>query len=264
MWVFMHGLPASGMPRLPQSAAEHIAEYRFRHVRSEENRGSGITPLHLAVISGNSLVVDDLLDENKLDEKPNVNSRTRTPMLEFGFSSSVTALHFAASVCPQPTVVHIISSLLRAGADVNLTAENGITPLISAVKYRSSRGVQALLGATTSSASVVRVDTEKQLKSDGATALSIAASESTGEILGALLNYGADLTRADDHGLNVFMRACMNPTADVEMMELLSPLLARTDINAQIKNNRSDWKTSYAVRKLVLVAVCCSVFVEMM
>ena len=177
--LLMSGLSSEGMPPPPQSVNEFLTQNRFSKP-DDETVASGFTPLVFAAISGNIDVVRELITTHHVD----VNARVRVGMPTFGFEKGATALVLAAGVCPQDKVHEMVSFLLASGSDPNLIPGSGATPLMAAVMYHNLEGVRALLSCD-------RLNLEKGLKANNATALLVAANLGTFEILDALLQAGA-------------------------------------------------------------------------
>jgi len=160
---------------------EFLTHNRFSKP-DDETDASGFTPLVCAAMSGNIDVVRELITTHHVD----VNARVRNGMPTFGFEKGATALVLAAGVCPQDKVREMVSFLLASGSDPNLTLPgSGGTPLMSAVLYNNLEGVRALV-------SCGRLNLEKGLNANNATALLVAANLGTFEILDALLQAGAN------------------------------------------------------------------------
>ena len=217
MWTalvqsIMEGLPYSALP-LPTSLQEFLAEYSFKHVNEEENRGSGISPLMLSAMSGNVTVTKEIVTSHSVD----MNARLQVDMPDFGSERGMTPLHLAASYCPSTCVHDIIQALLTGGAEPNsMTTAAGITPLMSAVSYHRLKGVEAMLELSGS-----RLNLEQRSRSSSATALLVAAFSGTTPIVAALLRAGARKGQMDANGNNELTLACQNVKANPSMLELL-------------------------------------------
>ena len=206
----MEGLPSDAIHALPHSVTEFVANYRFSGARDEENKGSGLTPLMLAGLSGNVDVVDKLISEHQVD----VDSGLQINLYDLGAEKGATALFLAAALCPQNSIHTIVVSLLRGGANPNVITKHGTTPLMAAAMYQSLEGTRALLTCG-------GLDLEKKLRANGATALSIASFTSTTEIVEALVQAGANRKHVEDGGGSKLTDAVSNPAADVRMLEVI-------------------------------------------
>ena len=246
---FLAGLPAADRNQKKiDVTSTFLREYRFDGPRSEENRNSGITPLMLAAASGHVGVVRELLQTHSVD----VNAKMRINVPDFGLEKGQGALSFAVSTCPSSQVNPIVSELLLQGADPNkASAGPGTTPLMSAVISLNLQGVKSLVENAGD-----KLELNKGLKFNNATALSLAAFYSTTEIVEALIQAGANVVHIEDGGGNKLTDACSNPAANPRMLEVLSKtgLGNRTviDVNDKIVARTLKWATLDSVlRKLV-------------
>ena len=183
--TIMKGLPRDGMPKPPGSVSEFLNQNRF-HKPDDETHSTGWTPLVFASLSGNAIVVNELINRHCV----NVKARVLIAMGRYGAESGTDALGAAAAFCPQGKVFEIIGLLLAAGADPNSTYASGGTPLMAAVMWHSLDGVHALIKCVGDNGG--KLDLEKGLKINKATALLVAANVSTFEIINALVDAGAN------------------------------------------------------------------------
>ena len=175
------GLSSEEMPPPPRSVNEFLTQNRFSKP-DDETDASGFTPLVFAAISGNIGVVRELITTHHVD----VNARVRVGMPKSGFDKGMHALTLAAAGCPQHKVHEMVCFLLASGSDPNLTFPgSGGTPLMAAVMYHNLEGVRALVSCD-------RLNLEKGLNANNATALLVAANLGTFEVLDALLQAGAN------------------------------------------------------------------------
>ena len=205
------GLPNDEIPALPQTADDFLVTYHFTNARDEENQGSGVTPLILAGLSGNLVVINELIARHV-----NVDAKVLIDFPEFGFEEGMAALTLSAALCPQKKVYAVVAALLAAGANPNTATKPGTTPLMAAVGYQSQGGVDALLECVGS-----RLDLEHKRITNRTTALGMASFTSTTAIVEALVQAGADRKHVEDGGGNKLTDACSNPLADVRMLESL-------------------------------------------
>ena len=178
----MKGLPSVGMPLLPRSVEEFLAHNKFSNPH-EEVCGSGYTPLIFSVISGNLAVVRELITRHSV----NVKAPVMIDLPKFGFEKGMDALAFAVGSCSSEKVYESVSLLLAAGADPNTAFNSGATPLMAAIMWHSLAGIRALI-----SCSGGKLDLEKGLRANNATALLVAANIGTFEMVEALLVAGAN------------------------------------------------------------------------
>ena len=181
----MKGLPTDGLPSPPQSVAEHLLEYRFNGPH-DEVLGSGLTPLIFAALSGNVAVVKELITREHADVK----ARVQIDLPKYGIEKGTDVLSFAvANSQHQDQAREMVTLLLAAGADPNaMSSATGATPLIAAVSTRNLEGVRALIHVVPRH----KLDLEKGLRTNNATALLVAGYLSTFEIVKALLDAGAN------------------------------------------------------------------------
>jgi len=128
---------------------------------------SGTTPLMLAAEKGDLHTVQKLLANGASANAAN--------------SEGFTALHYATK-CGD---VRVVKALLKAGADVNARTNQNVTPLIASINMAWGKP-EISLALINARADVNVAD------SDGDTALWIATTESSTEVVGALLKRGAD------------------------------------------------------------------------
>ena len=136
----------------------------------------GFTPLALAAANGYEGMVKFLLTT-----KADVNSRDNT---------GSTPLHQAAMIGSQHS--DIVEMLLIHGADVNAPDRNGLTPLHYASLVDNVKAVKILL---THAANANARDTKV-----GDTPLILAAGKGYKDVVGLLLENGADVNLADNKG----------------------------------------------------------------
>ncbi|KAL6831453.1 ankyrin repeat-containing domain protein [Trichoderma sp. SZMC 28015] len=125
--------PADSDGITPLHLAATISEY---HVAALLRAGAnvaavtldGLTPLHLAARACQSNIVGMLLDEVDKDGSSNVST-----FVNHRDNSGRTALHYACR-CGRPEAV---AFLLASGADVNIRAKDGMTPLQECTKFES-------------------------------------------------------------------------------------------------------------------------------
>ena len=232
----MQGLISNSMSALPSSVEEFISAYRFSDARDEENHGSGLCPIMLSALSGNIVVLNELISQHNVD----VNARLQMNIYEYGAEQGATTLLLAAAMCPQHNVRAAIGALLTAGADPNAQTMQGTTPLMAAAMYQNVEGVRALLACGGDT-----LDLETGFKANHATALSVAAFTGTAEIVDALVHAGANRKHIEDGGGSKLTDACSNPAADVRMLEMLcrgDSSSLRTNINDQMKPRTLKFK----------------------
>ena len=179
----MRGLPSIEIPSTPSSVSEYLSHFQFRTPHDETDR-SGLQPLLFAAMSGNVAVVKDLITR----ERVNVKARVRRNLPKFGIEKGMDTLSCALATCPRGAVHEIVSFLLEAGSDPNLTfPKSGGTPLMSAVTWNNLEGVKALVQIAGN-----KLDLEKGLKVNNATALLVAGNVGSFEVVKALVEAGAN------------------------------------------------------------------------
>lgn len=125
--------PADSDGITPLHLAATISEYHVAGLlRAGANVAAvtleGLTPLHLAARACQSNIVSMLLDEAKKDGLSNDSA-----LVNHRDDSGRTVLHYACR-SGRPEAV---ASLLASGADVNIRAKDGITPLQECTKFES-------------------------------------------------------------------------------------------------------------------------------
>ncbi|XP_034942548.1 ankycorbin isoform X2 [Chelonus insularis] len=203
----------------------------------------GHTPLHLAVIAGDTQLVAVLLangaDVNAKDlEGHSVlhwatvcgeaecvrlvlasGARPSTPDLRGG-----SPLHYAAQCCgaavtaelsvPKKVGLKVLQTLLEFGADVNAKDEDGRQPILWAA---SAGSVEAVLALARTGGSAAAGATDK----DGLTALHCAASRGHTRCVEALINLcGAQPDHVDDNGCSALHYAATLGHADATALLL--------------------------------------------
>ena len=110
----MKGLPSDDIPSLPQSVAGFLKQNQFANPDDEMN-GSGFTPLVFAAMSGNVVVVKELLAHSHV----NVHARTSIDLPKYSIEKGMDALTLSLGTCPEAKVREMVVLLLGAGADPN-------------------------------------------------------------------------------------------------------------------------------------------------
>lgn len=156
----------------------------------------------------------------------------------------------------------VVDWLLSLGADVNITDNDGYTPLLVASQFGHSKLVQKLLAkgadvrarskegnsvlhltwgtnaATVSVLIAAGAELNAQTK-DGMTPLSVSAHHGTTDVVRELLRHKPDVNLADKEGMTALMEAARKGHADV--VRLL--LAAGADKNLRDKSGKTalDW-----------------------
>lgn len=182
--LVMKGLPSDEIILPPQSVDQYLAELYFSGPHAEVH-DSGFTPLICAAISGNVSVVKELITR----EHVNVKASFRVDLPKFGIEKKMDALTCTAAMCEASRVHETISLLVEApGVDPNATFPgSGGTPLMAAVMWHNLAGVNALIRLAGG-----KLDLEKGLRINNATALLIAGNVGTFEVIEALIQAGAN------------------------------------------------------------------------
>lgn len=123
-----------------------------------------------------------------------------SPMVDAKDDAGRSPLHLAAGIC---STVHILDSLVRAGANVDSRDKRNRTPLFYAAKEDEAGAVKALLAAGASPD--LRDD-------DGRGPLHIAVLRPAGAVLGALIAGGASAGAGGEKGITPLHAACESDT----------------------------------------------------
>lgn len=232
----MQGLVCPELQAVPGSIQEFLTEYRFDSPTDEENCGSGITPLMIAVLSGNSFVVNELITQHKV----NVNACTKHKIPELGALKGATAMHFVG-YCPREETYTVVTALLAAGADVNAATAEGVPVLMASAVFLNEIAVDSIIKASSA-----HLNIEKSLPLNHASILNVACYQTTTEIVEILLKAGADRAHVNDHGGCPIFDTVQNHSGSPPMLELLfapPPNQARSviDVNRQAKPRTTKW-----------------------
>ena len=93
---------------------------RFKTANDEEGtKGSGLSPLLMAALSGNVEVAHALIDEHKVD----VRGQLRDTNTVTGFDAGWTPLHACMGFYPHEDMRAL---LLKSGADLNAPSKSGL------------------------------------------------------------------------------------------------------------------------------------------
>lgn len=239
----LHGLVAKGDAAAVQRAATSGADVNALAGPADVDASRiGMTPLMIACMDGNALVVKALLDAKAKPELRTDDGRTALmyaagwgdaarvqTLLDGGANANAragdgwTALMFAAA----RGEVESVRALVGAGADVNASNKWRHTALIAAARSNSLDKLAALLdsGATVNAAD-----------QNGETALHVAASnEVSSQLLDLLIKRGAAVDQADQDGITPLMRAAER--ADKAQVEVLLAAGA----SKSIKDRANGW-----------------------
>ena len=191
---------------------------------SDENRST--TALSKAASYGYHGMVEILIKAGA-----DVNAKTRdprmtgmTPLLEALSSTKedieMETSYFKTNFKPGLyNVAQCISSLIQAGADVNIQTVEGFTPLIKAVETENAECLKLLIDGG--------ADVNKKNNS-GYTVLLKATEKNNKECIDLLLNLaGADVNIADNGGCTILMKS-----VSLAPEHLISYLEAGADVNA--------------------------------
>ncbi len=187
---FMRGLPQRLTLKLPETVQEFCAEYFFCTPADAERDSSGATPLMFAALSGNLAVTAVLLTREGVD----VNAQIRAAVPLFGAPKGSSALHKVMAYGAD-NVHEMIALLLNHGADPNLEAEGGTTPLMAGVQFQNASATERLIRCAGE-----RLEIEKGMDLNNNTALGLACYLGTTEIITILAEAGADFTHVTAFG----------------------------------------------------------------
>lgn len=169
----------------------------------------GQTPLMMAARSGNLSAVRKVLTNGV-----NVNARD---------VNDSTALHYAAASCGD---VNVVKLLLASGADVNVRNKQNVTPLLYSINMACDKTEITLVLLQAGA------DVNVAESGDGDTALWIATTESSNEVMEELLKRGANpnaqATSVGFAGYSPLHMAALNGLTD--RVELLLRYGAAADI----------------------------------
>ena len=155
-----------------------VADYLLKQGAAiNQKTDDGITPLHAAV-DQIVLMLPVGLVENNLDSKA-ASGATRGERIELA-TEEVEARQ-----------VKFIEFLLKHGANPDVVDNQGVTPLMLAIKNRFPAAAQLLVGRSSTLANV---------DFSGETALSYAVRNGNVEMIEKLLSAGADINAADSSG----------------------------------------------------------------
>lgn len=143
-------------------------------------------PLHDAAVAGDGAAIDALLkagaDINEL------NQSGETPLLVAALAGKVK----------------IVDKLMVLGADATIRNDRGMTALHAAAFFGEGEEVSLLIGDSPHAA---RIDINDHDNKFGVTPLIVAAEENKGNIVAALIGYGADIEITERHGYTALTRA---------------------------------------------------------
>ena len=172
----------------------------------------GVSPLFLAVVSGNVKVTCELVRANPVD----VTARLKSDFPALYMWVGCEPIRAAAAFCVTNHVA-ITTTLLEGGADPNAAAGKvGMTPLYAAAVTHNLEGVQALISAA---GDRLKIEKGNRVVSD--TALGAAVYLGTPAIVDSLLAANAEVAHVSDFGATKLMSACENPFATPDMLASL-------------------------------------------
>ncbi len=176
--------------------------------------GSGQTPLMFAAKKGHLTTVQALLSVPQID----INAKK---------PDGVTALIVATNKRKDD----VVKALIDHGANVNITDNNGWTPLMFAAEKGHLTTVQALLSAP-------QIDINAK-KTDGVTALIVATNNRKDDVVKALIDHGANVNITDNYGWSPLMFA-----AEKGHLTIMQALL---DKNADTKQTNKAGMTVFNI-----------------
>ena len=173
----------------------------------------GVSPLFLAVLSGNLEMTRTLARTNPAD----VTARLKLDFPMLCLWAGGEPIHAAAALCITNNVP-VIATLLEGGADPNAAAGKvGITPLYAAVVTHNLEGIQALIASAGD-----RLEMEKKNRLVSDTALGGAAYLATPAVVDALLaTANIKVAHINAFGSTKLTGACGNSFATPDMLASL-------------------------------------------
>lgn len=244
----LHALVVKGDATAVQRAATTGADVNaFAGAADVDASRVGMTPLMIACVDGDAVMVKALLEAKAKTELRTDDGRTALmfaagwgdaskvqALLDAGANPNAragdgwTALMFAAA----RGEVESVRALAGAGADVNASNKWRQTALIAAARSNSLEKLAALLdsGAVAGAAD-----------QNGETALHVAASSDvSAELLELLIRRGAPIDQADQDGVTPLMRSAER--ADKAQVEVLLKAGASTSIKDKANGwTAADW-----------------------
>ena len=212
------GVETQAVPTTPEA---FLREFGFIHDEADPSPAGtsdsllskrGVTPLFLAVLSGNLELLRALIRTNPAD----VTAQLKSDFLMLGLFKGCEPIHVAAAACVT-NHVPIITALLEGGASPNTAAGKvGVTPLYAAAVSNNLEGTCALISVAGD-----QLDMENENRFISDTALGGASYFSTPAIANALLAANAEAAHKADSGTTKLMGACENPSASPDMLASL-------------------------------------------
>ena len=163
----------------------------------------GRTPLHAAVETGKVRLVQALL-ANGADANARLVEAPYPFLGDFvSYSRFVGATPLWLATAPRVPLVDILRRLVAAGADPDLPADDGTTPLMAAVGMVRN---EARLSSESEALGIVRFLVERDIDvnavdSSGRSAMHGAARLARNTLIPVLVEHGADVSIADANGL---------------------------------------------------------------
>jgi ankyrin repeat protein len=182
----------------------------IRGANANETNVDGFTPLHLAARKQFADVVMTLLDKNADVNKPNLVSGG-TP-LHYVLDAHITAMLIARGAkldarsedgtplirACRDGLPDVVSTLIKAGADMNVAQANGQTPLLLAI-MRSDEEEEEGAGSMALTLATMLLDEGADVNffGNGETPLTCAITRRKGDLVELLVARGADLNLVD-------------------------------------------------------------------
>ena len=240
---FMQGLSCEEMAASSPatSVTEFLDEYRIGADDANDTT-SGITPLLLAVVGGNSVVVQALAQRKPSDATVRVKSDFRM----LSITAGMTPLHLAVAIC-STNHTEIVTALLEHGADPNAAHDKaGLSPLYCAASTHNLNGLNALILCAGDRLQIEKGNAMKD------TALGAAVFSGTPVIVEALLAANADPGHIMSFGSSKLMSACENPSATIEMLARLCGDVGTTTINLRRIPRAFAWSLTFRFLEIVV------------
>jgi serine/threonine-protein phosphatase 6 regulatory ankyrin repeat subunit B len=212
--IFLQACATHGGPSLNQAVEQGQADEVDRMLAVGQNpnqeTGDGVTPLFLACIKGNEKIAKRLIDS-----KADVNAAVKKTFKRNGQPVVKGTTPLMAAI--ENFNAYIIYMLLASDANVKLSDENGLSPIIIA----SAKKDVKILGALVDRGAKVNDRTSSPFVYSGETVLSgttplmAAIANNREENAMFLIDHGADIKATTRNGVDALMVASANGNEDM-------------------------------------------------